>query len=78
MPDSSMDPIFKAGDTLFVEQAGILENKDIGLFKLNNEFLVRRFTFKKNKFILKSNNKSVKDISVTSKDNFSILGKIYY
>ncbi len=77
MPDSSMDPIFKEGETIFVEQAGILENKDIGLFKLNNEFLVRKFTFKRNKFILKANNKSIKDISVTSKDSFSILGKIY-
>lgn len=78
MPDSSMDPLFKEGETLFVEQAGILENKDIGLFRLNNEFLVRRFTFKKNKFILKSNNKFIKDISISSKDSFSILGKIYY
>ena len=77
MPDSSMEPTFKQGDTLFVEQAGILQNKDIGLFKLNNEILIRRFIYKKNKFILKANNKLVRDITVSHKDSLFILGKIY-
>lgn len=77
MPDSSMDSIFQKGDTLFVEQAGILENKDIGLFKLNNEFLIRKFIYKRNKIILKATNKSVKDITISSKDSFFIIGKIY-
>ena len=77
MPDSSMNPTFKENDSVFIEQAGILENKDIGLFKLNNEFLIRRLIYKKNKFILKADNKSIKDISVSSKDSFLIIGKAY-
>ena len=77
MPDSSMEPLIKEGETLFVEQAGILENNNIGLFKVNEEFIIRKFTFKRNKFILKASNRNVKDISVSSKDSFLILGKIY-
>lgn len=77
MPDSSMDPIFKEGETLFIEQAGILANKDIGLFKFNNEIIIRKLIYKKNKFILKANHKSIKDITISPKDSFFILGKIY-
>lgn len=75
--DSAMEPLFKQGDTVFVEQAGILENKDIGVFKFNNEILIRKFIYKKNKFILKANNKYTKDITISSKDTFLILGKVY-
>lgn len=77
MPDTSMEPLLKEGETIFIEQNSILNNKDIGLFKLNNEFIVRKFTFKRNKFTLKALNKNIKDININPKDSFSIIGKIY-
>ena len=44
--------IFSKNSYIFIEPCGTLENKDIGLFKYNNEFLIRRLIFKNGKFIL--------------------------
>lgn len=77
VPDSTMEPILKQGSTIFIEQAGILQNKDIGLFQLNNEILIRQIFYKKNKIILKAKDKYIKDLTISSNDLFSIIGKIY-
>jgi transcriptional regulator with XRE-family HTH domain len=77
VPDDAMAPIIKKGSYAFVEVNGLIENKAIGLFKLNDEYIIRRLMYKKDKFILRADNKNVKDISVSSKDSFQILGRIY-
>lgn len=75
--DDSMMPIIEKNSYAFVEINGVIENKSIGLFKLNNEYLIRRLLYKKDKFVLKADNKDFKDITVNSHDTFQIIGKIY-
>ena len=77
IPDSSMSPLFSKNSYIFIEPCGTLENKDIGLFKYNNEFLIRRLIFKNGKFILKANNKNFNNIKINPSDDFIIIGKAY-
>lgn len=77
MPDSSMNPLFTKNSYVFIEPCGSMENKDVGLFKYNNEFLIRRLIFKNGKFILKANNKNYKNIKISTFDDFIIIGKAY-
>lgn len=77
MPDSSMIPLFNKNCYVFIEPCGSLENKDIGLFKYNNEFLIRRLIYKNGKFVLKANNKNYKNIKISTFDDFLIIGKAY-
>lgn len=74
--DNSMEPTFKKGTYAFVELNSLLNNKEIGLFSLDNEILIRRFYDKKGKITLKADNKEITDINVTNTDNFYIIGKI--
>lgn len=73
--DSCMEPSFSKGSYLFVEFNPILNNKDIGVFSLNNKILIRRFYSKKGNIILKADNKDFEEIKVTASDNFFIIGK---
>ena len=77
VPDNTMAPIIKEGSYAFVEINGLLSHKDIGLFRLNDTYLIRRLFYKRGKFILKANDKQVKDITISSSDHFQIIGKIY-
>ena len=77
MPDSSMAPLFTKNSYIFIELCGSLEDKDVGLFKYNDEFLIRRLIYKNGKFILKANNKNYNNIKVSSFDDFLIIGKAY-
>lgn len=74
--DISMEPSLKKGTYAFVEFNSLLNNKDIGLFSLDNEIIIRRFYNKKNKIILKADNKEVADMDVTNSTSFYIIGKI--
>lgn len=75
--DSSMSPLFQKNSYVFIEPCGSLENKDIGLFKYNDSFIIRRLIFKNGKFVLKANNKNFNNIKVSSFDDFLIIGKVY-
>ena len=75
--DDSMNPIIKKNSYAYIEINGLIENKAIGLFMLNNTFLIRRLIYKKNKFILRADNKNFKDITIDSNDDFQIIGKVY-
>lgn len=77
VPDDAMAPIIKEGSYAFVEINGLIENRAIGLFKLNDEYLIRRLLYKKDKFVLRADNKDVKDININSKDVFQIIGRVY-
>ena len=72
-----MSPLFSKNSYIFIEPCGSLENKDIGLFKYNDEFLIRRLIYKNGKFILKANNKNYKNIKISAFDDFIIIGKAY-
>lgn len=77
VPDDSMAPMFKEGSYAYIEINGVIEHKAIGLFKLNDEYLIRRLMYKNDKFVLKADNRDVRDITVNSKDKFQIIGKVY-
>ena len=50
MPDASMNPIINKHSYIFIEPCGSLQNKDIGLFKYNGEFLIRTLILKNGKY----------------------------
>lgn len=77
VPDCSMGPLLKTNSYVFVEPCGSLEDKDIGLFKYNDTYLIRRLIYKNGKFILKANNKNFNNIKISKSDDFIIIGKIY-
>lgn len=74
--DKSMEPTFKPHEYIFIESNSLLDNKEIGIFNLNNKILIRRFINKKGKIILKADNKDFQDIPVDTKDTFYIIGKV--
>ncbi len=76
VPDNSMDNTFEKDQYIFIELNSPLNNKDIGLFSINNEIVIRKFFLKKGKFTLKADNKSFKDIVITDSDEFYIIGKV--
>ncbi len=76
VPDDSMDSTFEKGQYIFIELNSPLNNKDIGLFNVNNEIVIRKFFLKKGKFTLKADNKSYKDMVITADDEFYIIGKV--
>lgn len=75
--DNSMAPIISQNSYAYIEINGLVKNKDIGLFKYNGEFLIRKLIYKKGKFVLKAENKEIPTITVSSDDSFSIIGKVY-
>lgn len=76
MKDDSMSNSYPEGSYIFVEFNSPLNHKDYGIFSYNDEIIVRRFYTKRGKITLKAENKSIKDINITDKDTFYIIGKI--
>lgn len=77
MPDNSMYPLIEKDATVFVEEAALLDNKDVGIFQVNDKFLVRKFLYRKNDIILRAEDKEFEDLAVSTIYNFKIIGKIY-
>lgn len=77
MQDDSMKSSVPKGSHVFVEFNSIPEHKELGLFLYNEEFLVRRLLYRKNKLILKSDSLLKKDIVVEDGFKFTIIGKVY-
>lgn len=75
--DNSMNPIIKENTYVFIEINGLVRHKDIGLFRINNEFVIRKLLYKKDYFILKANDKNYDDIKISKYDDFQIIGKVY-
>lgn len=76
IPDNSMEPKFKKDSYVFIEFNSLLDNKDIGLFSLNKNILIRSFLNKKDKIILKPLNKNEEEIIINKMDDFYIIGKV--
>lgn len=72
-----MSPTIKSNSYVFVEINAPIKHKEIGLFKLNDDFIIRKLIYKKNNFILKALDKNIKDIIISDSDDFQIIGKIY-
>ncbi len=76
MNDDSMEPTFSKDSYVFVEFNTPLDNKNYGVFSVNNEVFIRKFSVKKDKITLKADNKNFADISIKNDDDFYIIGKI--
>lgn len=74
--DNSMDPVLALDSYAYIEFNSPLNNNDIGLFNINNDVLIRRLTYKKDKIILKADNKDYKDLELSENDTFYIIGKV--
>jgi len=77
MPDNSMAPILKQDQYVFVEINGLINNKEIGFFCLNGEYLFRRLLYKRGKLMLKAEDENIKDVVISNQDDFKIIGKVY-
>lgn len=76
----SMEPKILDNDLILVRQTSTLNNGNIGLFKIGEEILCRKFFSNPitKEIVLKSLNKKYDPIYIDKnyKDNFSILGKV--
>ena len=79
IPDNSMEPIFTKDSYVYIEIAGLLDNKEYGLFKADGNYLVRKLLYRKNGLVLRAENKEleIEDILVPNLKEFEIIGKIY-
>ena len=74
--DTSMEPKLKKGSYAFIEFNTPLNNRDIGLFSYEGQLLIRKFVIRQDGLCLRAENKDIKDIVLSSKDKFCIIGKI--
>ena len=75
MPNNSMEPsIIENEIVLFDPKIRILNNNSVGLFSLNQSFLVRRYYKIEDTIILSAQNTCYPPIIIKAKDKFSILG----
>lgn len=74
--DEAMEPTYKKDSYVFIELNSPLNNKEVGLFSVNGEIIIRKFFLKKGKYTLKADNKSVKDTVIEDSDDFYIIGKV--
>ena len=74
--DDVMEPYFMKGSYGFLELNAPLANRDIGLFEYNGKIMVRRFIIRKDKLVLRADNKIYEDIDLSEDDNFTIIGKM--
>ena len=77
MKDDSMKSSVPKGSLVFVELNTIPLHRELGLVKYNDELLIRRFAYRKNKLVLKSDNLLTKDIVIENGEEFTIIGKIF-
>ena len=75
--EDSMSPALKVGSYVFVEFNTPLVNNDVGLFNINNDVLIRKYTIRSGRIILKATNTKYEDIQIKNNDAFYIIGKIF-
>ena len=77
MQEDNMKSSVPKGSTVFVEFNTIPKHRELGLFKLNEKFLVRKIIYRKNKVLLKADSLLTRDIVIDDVDNLIIVGKVY-
>ena len=75
--DDVMDPTVAKDSYVFLEMNVPLKNKDIGLFKYNGNFYVRRFIIRKDALVLRADNKKYSDIWLSENTDLYIVGKVH-
>lgn len=76
VPDNSMEPKLAKDVYAFVEFNSPLNNRDIGVFEYDGKVLIRRFIVRKDKLVLRADNKEIEEISIYDNDSFTIIGKV--
>lgn len=76
--DDSMEPKLKKGTYAYLELGSPLNNRDIGVIKYNGETLVRRFIIRRDKLILRPENKDYPEIEISENDDFIIVGRVAF
>ena len=71
-----MSPKFKENSLVYVEMNTPLNNKDFGIFEVDNRLVIRKFIIRRNDIVLRAEKDGVEDIIVTKESNFNIIGKI--
>lgn len=74
--DNAMEPKFPQGTYVFVELNSPLNNRDIGIFEYDGKIIMRRFIVRRDKLVLRSDNKEIEEISIYENDHFNIIGKV--
>lgn len=74
--DDAMEPILLKNSYAFLELNVPIKNRDIALFEYNDNLIIRRFIIRKDKLVLRSENKKYEDIYLSEDDDFTIVGKI--
>ena len=74
--DNAMEPKFPEGTYVFVELNSPLNNRDIGIFEYDDNIIMRRFIVRRDKLVLRADNKEVEEISIYENDHFNIIGKV--
>ena len=65
------------GTTVFVEYGAMPLHREFGLVQYNDEFLIRRFVYRKNKLVLKADNLLTRDITILNGSEFTFIGKVH-
>lgn len=74
--DDVMEPYLKKGSYGFLELNVPLKHKDVGLFEYHGDLFVRRFIIRKDKLVLRADNKAYSDIDLSEEDDFIMIGRI--
>lgn len=74
--DDAMKNSLEKNSYVFVEFNAPLNHKDIGVFCLNDEIIIRKFIVKKDRLVLRAENKFYEEITIKNDDDFYIIGKV--
>lgn len=74
--DDSMCNSFDIGAYAYIEFNTPLNPKDIGLFSYNGQIMIRKFSLRRGKIVLRAENKEIPEIQVKNDDEFYIIGKV--
>lgn len=75
MNDNSLSPFISKDSIVIVEKTKELYNNQMGVFRINGDFYVRKYLKKNSAVILYAENSSLEPIIVDSSDEFTIYGK---
>jgi len=76
IPDSAMEPKFLKGAYAYIELNSPLNNREIGFVEFNKKIYMRRFIVRRDKLVLRADNKDYEEIDIFEGEPFKIIGKV--
>ncbi len=73
---NSMEPLINDGDTVFILEQPMINEGEIGIFIYDDEIFCKQLVLEDDQIILRSINKSYKDIIVSKENFFQTIGKV--